>query len=71
MKTVSWTVETQDPIVKRNCECEGCPHCKAKINVHNMYCNTFGEHKCTECKCYRCSGCLYSKTHCNYCKRLL
>jgi hypothetical protein len=73
MKSVQWSTETKDTVVKRACVCEGCPHCKHRINVENMYCNTFGEHRCKDCKDYRCTDCMCSTNNkiCNYCMRII
>jgi hypothetical protein len=72
VKSVHWDSNVKDIIIKRMCLCEGCPHCKYRLNSDNMYCYRFGKYKCEDCNEYRCKGCLYTKivTMCNYCKRI-
>ena len=71
MKKVHWTHDTKDTVLKRNCLCEGCTYCIKRINKENMYCYIFGEHRCLECKDYRCGGCMYNEKVCKYCKRMV
>ena len=67
-KQVQWAFDVEDTVIKRFCLCEGCPHCKHKTD---MYCSVFTQHKCKECKEYRCHNCLYNKDICNYCMRIV
>lgn len=70
MKHVTFDISVRETTMKRICECQTCSNYNNKLKItKQQYCEILGEHKCVECKEWRCDGCMFLITKCKNCLR--